>query len=81
MANGNGGLTKRRMENLLGAEEDQFLPIRVRPGLMAIWSARSFKRIFGDLNFAKLFSEIPEAHTRGKTSIFHARTMDLSLGR
>jgi hypothetical protein len=37
------------------------------------------KKAIGDLNIAGLFSEIPEAQTRGKTSNSPAMTMDLNL--
>jgi hypothetical protein len=39
----------------------------------------STKRDSGALNFAGLFSDIPEAHTRVKTSISGAATLDFQL--
>ena len=77
----NGGLTARRMEKRPTVDQDQFLLTRGRCGLRAICTAGSGKSSIGELRFAKLFSEIPEAHTRGKTSISLARPLAGSLGQ
>jgi len=37
------------------------------------------QKAIADLNIAGLFSETPEAQTKGKTSISSATTMDLNL--
>ena len=77
----NGGPPARKMEKWPTVDQGQFLLIRVRCGLRAVCTAGSTKSTFGELRFAKLFSEIPEAHTRGKTSISLARTLAGSLGQ
>src|SRR5512139_1846846 len=81
MTASNGGLTARRMEKVPTVDQGQFLLIRVRRGLRAICSAGSTENYFGELRFAKLFSETPEAHTSGKTSISLARTLVFTLGQ
>jgi hypothetical protein len=61
--------------------QGQFLLIRVRAGLRAICSAGSTKRALGELRFAGLFSDTPEARPRVKISISGAATLDFRLFR
>lgn len=46
---------------------------------MAIRSAGNTKRDSGELNIPGRFSGTPEAHTRGKMSIFGVPNLDLRL--
>lgn len=51
----------------------------VRAGLKAIQSAGSTKRDLVGWNIVRLFSDIREARTRGKTNISGAPTLDSGL--
>jgi len=66
----NGGLTARKMENLLGAGRGRLLLIRVIVGTREMPFACDTKRDLGGLRSAQRFLEIQREHT-GKKEYFY----------